>query len=63
MERGQGGGVSGEQEGWADVQSCVLVQWHSTQNGKRRGPTWMNPKHVEIRSQIQKNTFCMIPFI
>ena len=60
-----GGGENGEQGGWADVQSCVLVQWHSTQNEGRGGPTWMNPKHMMLskRSQIQKNTFCMMPFI
>ena len=55
----RGSGVNGELERWADdVQSCVFIQWHSTQN-ERHGPTWMNPKHMMLnkRSQIQNNTF------
>ena len=51
--------MNGEPEGWADdVQSCVFVQRHSTQN-ERLGATWMNAKHMMLnkRSQIQKNTF------
>lgn len=43
-----GGGINGEHEQWADVLSRALVQWHSTENERTDGTTWMNPKHIML---------------